>query len=151
MFILGSDWSRHQTCKLVHFNYGLSEKLKSNSSMKPFPPSEITILGCKIFDDLMIKNSFKVYLVVGGVQGLNAPGNTAETLIDSDSGPYEWKTIEPLPISTYGLKAVHYENTVLTFGKNTCHTFLCSKHLVKNVGIFCILHKSRNFNKYLFS
>ena len=92
--------------------------------MKPFPLSEITILGCTIFDDLMIKNSFKVYLVVGGVQGLNAPGNTAETLIDSDSGPYEWKTIEPLPISTYGLKAVHYENTVLTFGKNTCHIYI---------------------------
>ena len=76
--------------------------------------------GCKIFDDLMIMNSFKVYLVVGGVQGLNAPGNTAETLI---SGSSEWKTIEPLPISTNGLKAIHYDNTILTFGKYTCHTW----------------------------
>ena len=63
-------------------------------------------------------NSFKVYVVVGGVQ--ESDGNT-EVHINAEEESRSWKIIAPLPISTNGLKAVHFNNTILTFGKSTCH------------------------------
>ena len=65
-------------------------------------------------------NSFKVYVVVGGVQ--ESDGNT-EVYINNVEGSSSWQTFAPLPISTNGLRAVHFNNTILTFGKSTCHCF----------------------------
>ena len=75
-------------------------------------------------------NIFKVYVVVGGVQGLE--GNT-EIYIDNVEGPSSWQTIDaPLPFSTNGLKAVHFNNTILTFGKSTYQIYQCLRKTLNN-------------------
>ena len=74
-------------------------------------------------------NSFKVYVVVGGVQ--ESDGNT-EVYINAEEGSSSWKIIAPLPISTNGLKAVHFNNTILTFGKSTYQIYHCLGKTLNN-------------------
>ena len=64
-------------------------------------------------------NSFKVYVVVGGVlRPWDEHGSTE--IYNTDTG--SWKKIDPFPISTTnGLKAVRLDNTILTLGKTPCH------------------------------
>ena len=74
-------------------------------------------------------NSFKVYVVVGGVQ--ESDGNT-EVYINNVEGSSSWQTFAPLPISTNGLRAVHFNNTILTFGKSTYQIYHCLGKTLNN-------------------